>query len=168
MNGRKKFTTLLVSGALFAALTAVVTMYLRVLMVGGKISFNLGEGIIYLSAILMGRWVAMAAGGIGSALADLLAGPSIWTPFTLVIKAAEGFVVGTLASGKEGRMEWLKAILPGATLMIIGYFLSALLILKWPGALYELVTDLVQCTVGAVLALLLANPLRRQISLLQK
>jgi uncharacterized membrane protein len=58
--------------------------------------FNLGETMVYLSALVGGPFVGAFAGGVGSALADILLGYNAFAPGTLVIKAAEGAVAGLL------------------------------------------------------------------------
>ena len=55
-------------------------------------------------ALLFGRRAGATAGGLGSAMADLLGGYPHWAPFTLIIKGIEGYVVGALgASRPNGR-----------------------------------------------------------------
>lgn len=58
--------------------------------------FDVGEIMVYIAALVMGPYVGAFAGGVGSALSDALLAPQ-FAPGTLVIKAAEGFIVGILA-----------------------------------------------------------------------
>lgn len=67
--------------------------------------FDVGEIMVYITALLMGPYVGAFAGGVGSALSDALLAPQ-FAPGTLVIKAGEGFIVGYL-----GRMGFRN--LPG-------------------------------------------------------
>jgi uncharacterized membrane protein len=78
--------------ALVALATMVFTMYIPT--TSGF--FNIGESMIYVTAIVFGPGIGAFAGGVGSAMADLLLGYSIYAPGTLVIKGLEGFVVGAL------------------------------------------------------------------------
>ena len=75
----------LVLSAMFAALCCVATMIIQFPTVAGYT--NIGEGMCLLSGLVLGPWYGMAAAGIGSGLADLLAGYGIYVPATLVIKA---------------------------------------------------------------------------------
>ena len=76
----------LILAAMFAALTCVATMIIHIPSpIGGY--FNLGDCMVLLSAFVLGPVWGMAAGGIGSALADLISGAMTWVPGTLVIKA---------------------------------------------------------------------------------
>jgi len=64
--------------------------------------FNLGEVMVYICALLMGPYVGAFAGGVGSSIADVALGAPNYAPGTLVIKGAEGFIVGYLSS-RAGR-----------------------------------------------------------------
>ena len=59
--------------------------------------FDVGEVMVYIVAILEGPYVGAIAGGVGSMLSDAAVSPA-YAPGTLVIKAAEGFVVGYLTN----------------------------------------------------------------------
>ncbi len=149
-------------GAVCTALVTVATM-LSVPVPGFRLYFNLGEGVIYTVALLLGRRFGAAAGGLGAALADVLLGYALWAPLTLVIKGVEGFVVGSLAP--RGR---LVALLCGAAVMITGYTLSAGVLYGWAVAPVELGTDLLQTGTGVLFALFLVPVLERRIPLAQK
>ena len=106
-------------GAALASLVSLATI-LHVPVPGFRLYFNLGEGVIYSIALLLGARYGAICGGLGAALADLLLGYPLWAPITLVIKGTEGFVVGKLAP--KGR---IIAILAGAAIMITGYSTTA-------------------------------------------
>ena len=80
--------------AIMAALTCVVTMAVAVYIPGSYGFFNIGESIVYLSAILFGPIIGAISGGVGSMIADIFLGYSNYAPGTLVIKGLEGFLVG--------------------------------------------------------------------------
>lgn len=145
-------------GAMLAAAVALATM-LHIPMPGLRIYFNLGEGVIYVIAILLGARYGALSGGIGAALADLLLGYPLWAPLTLLIKGTEGAVVGILAP--RGRKT---AVLAGALVMIAGYTTSAGLLYGWKVAPVELVTDLAQTGIGAAFALLFAPLLEKRLA----
>ena len=76
----------LILAAMFAALTCVATMIIHIPSpIGGY--FNLGDCMVLLSAFVLGPVWGTAAGGIGSALADVICGYFVYAPGTLVIKA---------------------------------------------------------------------------------
>ncbi|MHA1506793.1 MAG: ECF transporter S component [Candidatus Asgardarchaeia archaeon] len=86
----------LVISAYMTALVAIATMIFQVYIPATEGYFNLGEAAVYTVAGLFGPRIGALAGGLGSALADLLTGYAIYAPGTFVIKGTEGFVVGFL------------------------------------------------------------------------
>lgn len=87
------------------ALTAVFTAFVFVTTWAFTIGipttsggyFDVGEIMVYIVAVLEGPYVGAIAGGVGSMLSDAAVSPA-YAPGTLVIKAAEGFVVGYLTN----------------------------------------------------------------------
>ncbi|MCD6410302.1 MAG: ECF transporter S component [Candidatus Verstraetearchaeota archaeon] len=83
--------------AVFTALVCVATMSIQVYIPATRGYFNVGEVMVYTAALLLGARLGAVAGGVGSALADLLTGYVVYAPATLVIKGCEGFIVGWLS-----------------------------------------------------------------------
>jgi len=90
-------------GGLLSSLVLLATWQLKVFLPLGVGYVHLGDGVIFLSSMLLGNYAALVA-AIGSALADLLVGASAYIPATLVIKALMGLVAALLfRSGKHIR-----------------------------------------------------------------
>jgi uncharacterized membrane protein len=70
--------------------------------------FNIGETMIYITALLFGPLIGSFAGGVGSIIADILLGYTHYAPATLVIKALEGGIVGFLGRKKLkfSKLQW--------------------------------------------------------------
>lgn len=134
---------------------------------GGYI--HLGDAMIFLSVLVLGWRYGAIAAGAGSALADLLVGYAVWAPWTLVIKGLMGAVMGLFimkAMEKPGRsimgvplFQLIGMILAGLEMVagyyvaegvIYGNFVSAALGIPW---------NIVQFSVGAVIATILAAAL---------
>lgn len=81
----------------FTAFVAAATMSVSAYVAATGGYFNVGETMVYTAAILMGPIVGGFAGGVGSMLADISLGYTVFAPGTLIIKGAEGFIVGYLA-----------------------------------------------------------------------
>jgi len=81
----------------FTALVCVATISFTVYVPSTRGYFNIGETMVYTAALLFGPFVGAFAGGFGSMLADIFLGYYYYAPATLIIKAAEGFVVGFLS-----------------------------------------------------------------------
>jgi uncharacterized membrane protein len=85
--------------------------------------FDVGEIMVYISALVMGPYVGAFAGGVGSMLSDALLAPQ-FAPGTLVIKGAEGFIVGYLARkefhGLSSQIQtWTRALLASVVALIV-------------------------------------------------
>ncbi len=120
------------STAIFTAFVAAVTMAFVVYIPATKGYFDIGEIMVYITAMLMGPYVGAFAGGVGSAISDALLAP-VFAPGTLVIKGLEGFIVGYLTTKSPSglnRRTWkltavLAALVLGATVIWVGVtFLS--------------------------------------------
>lgn len=116
--------------AMFAALICVATMIIRIPSpLGGYINF--GDTFIILAGWIMGPVYGFAAGGIGSALADLFAGYAAYIPGTFIIKGLIA-VIAALISGAFGKkngfakkVRRLCGAVPAELFMIAGYYLYA-------------------------------------------
>ena len=100
--------------SLIAAFTAMVflsTSLFSVALASSSGFFNLGEGFIYLAALIGGPIVGAIAGGLGSSLADIFLGFGYFAPGTFVIKGLEGFAVGYLYHYFKNRDEKIHYIL---------------------------------------------------------
>ena len=71
---------------------------------GGYI--HLGDAFVFLSGILLGPVYGAIAAGIGSAMADVLAGWAAWAVPTLIVKGAMAFIVG-YAFKQKGKVSTL-------------------------------------------------------------
>ena len=85
--------------------------------------------MILLTAVFFGKRSGAIAGGVGSALADLLSGYAHWVPFTLIIKGVMGYLIGAIAK-RKGESEKFFSLpnLLGAVIgeiwMVFGYFIG--------------------------------------------
>ncbi|MGD1055277.1 MAG: ECF transporter S component [Nitrososphaerales archaeon] len=84
--------------AVFTAFVAAATSVFSVYIPATTGYFNVGEIMVYTSALLMGPYVGAFTGGIGSMLSDLSLGYPYYAPGTLLVKGLEGFIVGYLAT----------------------------------------------------------------------
>lgn len=156
---RKNPVNRLVFASMVAAFTVVATM-IRIAP-SSQSYFNLGEVVVYASAILFGPLVAAPGVAVGSALADVILGFPIWAPFSFFIKGIEALIVSTLSSGSGSLSRHGLAIVPGAAWMIVAYCASVWYLYGRAAVPVELTIDLAQTGVGFVGAIFLVNALRR-------
>jgi uncharacterized membrane protein len=135
MRTAKTKTQKLATSALFAAAVLVVTMFVRVPVPGTEGGYvNLGDAVIFAAAFLLGGPLAAAAAGVGSALADLLAGAAIYAPGTLVIKALMALAAGAILR-RGGLVRYIAAAVAGGAVMVAGYALYEAAVFDWTYAL---------------------------------
>jgi len=116
---------------LLIALTTVATMVIQIPTPATQGYINVGDSMVFVSALLFGPLAGFLAGGVGSALADWLTGYQHFAPYTLVIKGLEGLVVGLIAWGLlkgrptatfAGIASMVAAMVIGGALMVSGYY----------------------------------------------
>ncbi|MBE3583182.1 MAG: ECF transporter S component [Limnochordaceae bacterium] len=172
-SSRSNGTRWLARSGLAIALVTLGTLVLRFPMPQTEGYVNVGDTFIFVLAAEFGPLLGALAGGLGSALADLLAGYPHWAPWTLVIKAVEGALAGWLLRVGAVRTPAVKAARPPLTIprfvfacvmaglwMVIGYSLAETLLYSWPAAIASLPGNLIQAGVSLLLALPLTVALR--------
>ena len=153
----------LVLTALLMGVVAVVTMMVNVPLPGVKGYVNMGDTVVLLSGLLFGPVMGAAAGGLGSALADLLLGYAYWAPWTLAIKGVEGLLAGWLM-GRVNNKPALAAA-PAGAVMVLGYFFSWNLSLRFRARLGFTAGGSAPGWVSVGLCVILLRPLQKYLSL---
>jgi Predicted membrane protein len=162
-------TKWIVMNGLMIALVFLVTYTTKI--PGPVGPFNIGDAVIMVTAILLGRKSGMIAGAVGSAIADIAMGYAFFSPFTFLVKGLEGYIVGLIAYNgkfnKVGPAMRVVSVVAGAVVMIGGYFISEFLILPifnkdfgLTMAIKDLVsTNLIQGGVSAAVGYVLSSVL---------
>lgn len=122
----KSNTRRLTLAALGAALVCIATSIIKFPIPLGYA--HLGNCMILLFAVYCDPWVGAFAGGVGSALSDLLGYPE-WTVPTLIIKTLMGLFVALIAkkkgeAAKVRSLRTLVAVIVGIVTMVMGYFIG--------------------------------------------
>jgi uncharacterized membrane protein len=118
---------LIALSAVCTALVCLVTMIFSVNVPDTRGFFNIGETMVFTTALVCGPIVGAFAGGVGSSLADLFLGYWYYAPATLVIKACEGAIVGVFGRRRpqfRSKLSW-KAFTV-CTGLVIGTFLGVI------------------------------------------
>lgn len=152
----------------FTALTCVVTMLIAFPVPATQGFINIGDAIVMITGLLFGPIIGAIAGGVGSALADVFLGYTLYAPATLVIKGAEGFIVGLISNPRKHHEKLnyrdILGVLLGGLVMVIGYFLYEVLIFGVPMATYELILNgLMQFGLGGLIAIIFTLSSRRNL-----
>lgn len=146
---------------LMIALVTVATMTLQIPVSATNGYIHLGDSMILLIGIFFGARYGMIAGGVGSALADLLSGYAHWAPFTLIIKGLMGYLIGKISDFSKSStpkfftLRNLLGAVVGVIWMIIGYYFGGAILQKsLTVALTSIPENMVQGGSGLVIALI--------------
>lgn len=151
---------------LFIALVYVATRFINIPGPTPGGLFHLGNVMAFTIAIVFGKRAGAISGGFGMALFDLTSPYAVWTPFTLVIRLAMGYVIGLLANKDESSK--LKSILfsfigilIATVIMITGYYIAEIILYgNIYAPLQSVYGNFMQCVVGTVLGLPLSISLK--------
>ena len=149
----------LILAALFAALSCVATMSIRIPTPGTSGYIHPGDAIVILSGVILGPVWGFLAGGIGSALSDLIGGYFICVPITFVIKGLVALAAGLLYQkvGKNQKSRYIAVILGGVADIILvagGYFVCEFFIYG-AGAAASIPANIIQGVGGLVISCIL-------------
>lgn len=156
-------TKQIVLTALFAALTCVATMVIRIPVpsTGGYI--HPGDALVILCGIFLGPVYGFLAAGIGSGMADFFGGYFLYVPATFLIK---GLIASLTALAYRRVVHLPKGRIVGVvlgglidTLLVAGgYFAFEYFFYGW-GAVASVIPNTVQGLSGLVIALVLSPAL---------
>ena len=146
--------------AVMSALVAVGTMIVQIPNgMGGY--FNFGDVMIFVAALTFNPLIGGFAGGIGSALADVLTYPVYALP-TLIIKGLEGLLSGFITNKKSIFRDVLAVLVAGVE-MVSGYFLFEVYSIGAGLAIAGIPLNIVQVFVGGLIGVPVAIVLRRRL-----
>lgn len=136
--------------AVLISLTTLATMIITIPIPATKGYINIGDLLVMVSALLIGRKGGFVVGGLGSAMADVLLGYGHYAPITLVVKGIEGWLTGYLYEKSKTKSTRMPVIVSGLW-MATGYFIAEIF-LYGKGAIVSLPGNIVQGLACAALA----------------
>ena len=142
-------------GGILTGLVLVATMFLQIPTgLGGYV--NLGDGVIFASAILLGPFAGIV-GALGATMADFFLGAGFYVPATFVIKGIMGFTAGMMLRSRKGDSYVFKALvfLICEVIMIGGYFGYETVLLGLSVSVPSLMPNVVQGVAGIAVGLAL-------------
>lgn len=167
MKGSSTFK--IVTTSLFAALVCVATMVVQIPIPATGGYANLGDGVILICAFLMNPLYAVIAAGLGSFLADVLAGYMSYALGTLVIKAGVALIASILvrkitksAAPKKVFLSMIVSGIIAEAFMILGYFVyEAVFLGLGLGATGAIIGNIGQGIVGVIVGCVVTPALAR-------
>lgn len=162
--------------AFMAAIVYVATAMINVPVgIGYKGVVHLGDSMVFLGAVLLGKKKGAIAAAIGMSLFDLLSPYSIWAPYTFFIKGIMAYIAAVIAyrGNYEGEniINNIFAFIVAGIWMNIGYYAAGVFVQHFytnvplnqavmiqathvPG-------DIAQVIVGIIIAVPVSEMLRR-------
>ena len=145
--------------AVMSALVTVGTLIVRIPNpMGGY--FNVGDVMIFVAALTFNPLIGSVAGGLGSAIADVIGFPIFAVP-TLIIKGFEGLLASLITDKKNVYRDIFAVVVAGIE-MVTGYFLIEFYLWGLGGALAEVPANIAQIAIGGLVGIPIALVLRRR------
>lgn len=162
MNNTSNKTRELVKTALMAAIIFVATYAIRIpnLATGGY--SHLGDCMIFLGVILLGRKNGSIAAGIGGALSDFLAGAPLWILPTLIIKFIMGYIMGSIIhlNPTSKKLQMIGSI-SGGLFQIIAYTIVKIVLIGFEPAILSIPNIFLQTGFGITIFMLMSVALTK-------
>ncbi|ACJ17096.1 hypothetical membrane protein, conserved [Thermococcus onnurineus NA1] len=161
---REKFRSanVMAISAMMAAVVGVTTAFVTITIPATGGYLNFGDTMVMFTAMVFGPVIGVFAGGVGSALGDVIAGYPGWAPITLVVKGLEGLAVGYLARRSDNVSTLIIAGIVGGVIMITGYFLFEAYMFGIPAAAQEVPPNIVQAVTGVLVGTGLAQAIKKR------
>lgn len=149
--------------SLMAVMSALVTVGTLIVQIPNGMGgyFNVGDVMIFVTALTFNPLIGGIAGGLGSAIADMIGYPLFVLP-TLVIKGFEGLIASLIANKKTVFRDILAVFVAGGE-MVTGYFLVELYLYGVAGAIVEIPANIAQIAIGGLIGIPVALVLRRRL-----
>ncbi len=159
----------IVFAALLTAIVCVATFVVQIPIpaTGGYV--NLGDCFVIVSGLLLGGFYGSLAAGLGSALADILAGYVQYAPATFVIKAlmaiAAYYIFKALCKAIGEKFTVISRIISAVIaelIMVLGYFAYEAVILHYGlSAAASIVPNLMQGFVAVVTSVIISTAISK-------
>lgn len=144
---------------LMTCLVVVSTMFIKIPIPMTQGYVHLGDSMIFLSVLILGKKNGSVAAGIGSAMGDILGGYAFWAPWTLVIKFIMAFILGLFVERFDKKGEIIGMTIAGV-FMTAGYYVaSSIMYGSWIVTLADIPWNVGQFAVGMILASVLYKAL---------
>lgn len=168
MNKSKTFKHIyyIVIAALFAAIIAVMTAFIKFNTGINNGYLHFGDSMIYIASCVLPLPYAMLAAAIGGGVADILAGAVVWAPFTAIIKALNAVPFALLYTLKATKSPYrllnkTTSIMPvvSGLITIFGYLLAEGLLYTFPTAWTSVPFSIIQAIGSAIIYYIFAAAL---------
>ena len=160
----KTNTQKIVTASMIAALCCVATMIIKIPSpLKGYI--NLGDCVVLLSGWLLSPFYGFLAAGLGSALADIFSGYTLYAPATFIIKGLMALTAFYLFGSLQNKIRPLSARIISALvaeiIMIFGYYIFEGFLYGFIPSLINMPANIMQGILGLILGVFLVRKLEK-------
>ena len=143
--------------SIMAALVFIATFLIKIPSLNGYT--HIGDSMVIISALILGKKKGALAAGLGAALCDLLSGYMQYVIPTFLIKAIMVLIIATISENliNKTKFAWIFGAIIGSTFQVIGYYLVEAILYGFAGALASVPANIIQSIVGITLAVILAT-----------
>ncbi len=157
-------TKKIVMTALLAALCCIATMIIKIPS-PLKGYLNLGDCVVLLSGWLLTPFMGFLAAGLGSALADIFSGYTLYAPATFVIKGLMTLMAFYIFNSLQSKIRPLSARIISAVsaeiIMILGYYIFEGFLYGFLPSLINMPANIMQGILGLILGVFLIKKLEK-------
>lgn len=152
--------------SILTAIVAIFTIVVRIPIAPTRGYLNFGDVAIFFTAFTFGPISAFIAGGVGTALADVLVGYGHWAPISFVAHGLQGLFIGFVYILMEKNtynmfLNSLVCFIVGSLFMVSAYFVASIFMTGIGAAVVEIPGNILQNVAGAVGGLLLASSVKK-------
>ncbi len=162
----------IVLAAMFMGMIVALTLIIRIPIPGSHGYIHLGDSMIFLAVLALGKKNGALAAGIGSALADVIGGYAVYAPVSLVAKALMAYIMGVFieralarsASAGTGKVRaiMITGMVIGGLVMVASYYAAETVMYGNPVIpLAGAGMNCIQFAVGGVIAFALESALEK-------
>ena len=160
----KNATQKIVMSALLAALACVATMVIKIPS-PMKGYLNLGDCVVLTAGLMLPPTYGFLAAGLGSALADLISGYTVYAPVTFVIKGLMALIVyygyKILSKKLNSTASFIISGTAAELIMVLGYFCFEGFMYGFVPSLVNVPANALQGVAGLVLSCVLIRILKK-------
>ncbi|MDU2489978.1 MAG: ECF transporter S component [Clostridium celatum] len=147
--------------AIMATLVFISTFLIKIPSLNGYT--HIGDSMVIISALILGKKKGALAAGLGAALCDLLSGYMQYIIPTFLIKAIMVLIISIIAENliNKTKFAWILGAIIGCTFQVVGYCLVETILYGFAGALASVPANIIQSIVGIALAVVLSTVLEK-------
>ena len=147
--------------AIMATLVFIATFLIKIPSLNGYT--HIGDSMVIISALILGKKKGALAAGLGAALCDLLSGYMQYIIPTFLIKAIMVLIIAIIAENliNKTKFAWILGAIIGCTFQVVGYCLVETILYGFAGALASVPANIIQSIVGIALAVVLSTVLEK-------